>query len=141
MRTLIVLCWLSVSCLSVLGSASVAAADFERSQGISMHMLPKQVADLGGKRWGFTVDFSPLLQPEAAQPVLQATNEVLAFVRKQTNDVRENGVWIVTTHPDAYSGAEKQLLEDIKLLCQKEEIPIFIARASELLNKWKGYDQ
>ncbi len=106
-----------------------------------MHMLPKQVADLGGKRWGFTVDFSPLLQPEAAQPVLQATNEVLAFVRKQTNDVRENGVWIVTTHPDAYSGAEKQLLEDIKLLCQKEEIPIFIARASELLNKWKGYDQ
>jgi hypothetical protein len=72
-RTLIALCWLSVSCLSVLGSASVAAADFARSQGIAMHMLPKQVADWGGKRWGFTVDFSPVLQPEEAQPVLQAT--------------------------------------------------------------------
>jgi hypothetical protein len=46
----------------------------------------------------------------------------------------------VTTHPDAYSSAEKQLLED-KLLCQKEEIPLFIARASELPNGWKRYDQ
>jgi len=139
-RTLLALCGLPVFCLSVRGGVSVAAADFERSQGISVHMLPKQVADLGGRRWGFTVDFSPLLQPEAAQPVLQTTNEFLAFVRKQTSDVRENGVWIVTTHPDAYSTAEKQLLEDIKFLCQKEKIPLFIARASELPNGSKRYD-
>jgi hypothetical protein len=48
-----------------------------------------------------------------------------------------NGVWIVTTNPDAYSDEEKSFLEEIKRLCGKEKILLFVARASELPNGWK----
>ena len=116
------------------------AAGPERSKGISLHMLPKQVAELGNKKWGFVVTYADYLKPEQAQPVLQSSAELLAFVRKQDRIVQDNGVWIVTTHPDAYSEAEKLLLEDIKNLCRKERIPLFIVRGSKLPNGWQRYD-
>jgi len=121
-------------------SASLAEAVPERAKGISMHMLPKRVADLSGKKWGLTVNYASHLKPETAQPVLQTPEEFLSYVHKQESSVQENGVWIVTTHPDAYSGPEKALLEDIKALCRREHIPLFVARGSELPNGWKRYD-
>jgi hypothetical protein len=104
-------------------------------------MLPKRVADMSGRKWGLTVDFSRNLKPESEQPVLQTTDEFLAYVRKQGSPVLENGVWIVTTHPDAYSEQEIRLLDDVKTLCRNEHIPLFVARASELPNGWQRYDR
>lgn len=106
-----------------------------------MHMLPKRVADLSGGRWGFSVDYANYLKPEPEPPILQTSREFLSYLRKQDTLVQENGVWIVMSNPDAYSDAEKTLLEDIKALCRKEKIPLFVCRASELPNGWKRYDQ
>ena len=113
----------------------------ERSKGISMHMLPKRVADLDGQKWGFTVSYSEYLKPEKEEPILQTTKEFLTFVRKQDMNVQENGVWIVITNPDAYSNSEMKLLEDIKALCKKQQVPLFIARAAQLPDGWKRYDK
>jgi hypothetical protein len=125
--------------VSVTLSASVIAAQ-ERSQGISVHMLPKRVADIGGRGWGFTVDSSPRLKVESPRPVIQTVADLLSFIRKQDSAVQENGLWIVTTNPDAYSEAEKALLESVKSMCRQERIPLFICRASELPNGWTRYD-
>jgi len=119
----------------------VSAAEPERLKGISLHMLPKGVAELGGKKWGFVVTYSVHLKPEQSQPVLQSASEFLTFVQKQEKAVRDNGVWIVTTHPDAYSETEKHLFEDIKALCRSESIPLFIARGSQLPDGWQRYDK
>jgi hypothetical protein len=126
-------------CLALCAQFAQAAP--ERARGISLHMLPKRVADIGGQRWGFSVDYADYLKLESQQAVLQTPKEFLAFVRKQDIHVQQNGVWIVTSHPDAYSDSEKALLEDIKSLCQREKIPLFVCRASELPNGWKRYDQ
>ena len=112
----------------------------ERGKGISIHMLPKRVADLGKMRWGFVVSYAKYLKPEPAQPVLQSTAELLRYVRKQSQSVQENGVWIVTTNPGAYSDDEKRLLDDVKTLCRREHIPLFIVRGAELPNGWRRYD-
>ena len=112
----------------------------ERSKGISIHMLPKRVAELRSQRWGLSVTYADYLAPETAAPVLQSTAEFLSFVRKQVPTVQQNGVWRVTTHPDAYSEMEKKLLEDITALCRTERIPLFIARGSELPAGWRRYD-
>ena len=128
-----------ILCLALFVQSAQAAP--ERTKGISVHMLPKRVADISGQKWGFSVDRADYLKPESQQPVLQTPKEFLAFVRKQDTRVQENGVWIVVSHPDAYSDSEKTLLEDIKALCQKENIPLFVCRASELPNGWKRYDQ
>jgi hypothetical protein len=130
--------------LFTLCAVSVAEAVPERSKGISMHMLPKQVAaqDQSGKiKWGFNITYANYLKPESVKPVLQTPDEFLSYVRKQDSRVQESGVWIVITHPDAYSAPEKALLEEIKMLCQKEKIPLFICRGSELPNGWKRYDR
>ena len=54
--------------------------------------------------------------------------------------VQQNGIWVVVTHPDAYSEPEKALLEALKALCRKEKIPLFIARAAQLPHGWQRYD-
>ena len=110
-----------------------------RAKGISMHMLPKGVADLGGERWGLHVDYAAYLKPESSQPVIQTTEEFLSYVHKQDAAVQKNGVWIVVTNPDAYSATEKALLDDIKSLSAREKIVLFVCRASELPNGWKRY--
>jgi len=111
---------------------SLADTSPERSKGISFHFLPKRVADISGRKWGLVAD--------ASQEALQTPQEFLSFVREQSPDAKENGVWIVVTHPDAYGQAENKLLEDVKAVCRRQRISLFIARASELPNGWKRYD-
>lgn len=127
--------------LSLLVATTASAIEPERSRGISMHMLPKRVADLGNQKWGFVVTFAGYLKPEVTQPVLQTSQEFMSFVQKQNNSVKDNGVWIVTTRPDAYSDPEKKLLEDIKELFRHGSIPLFIVRGSQLPNGWQRYDK
>ena len=108
----------------------------ERSQGISIHLLPKRVAAIGGTPWGLAVDASPRLNRAAARPIFQTAAGLISYVRAQDPDVQLNGIWIVTTHPDAYSEEEKGLLEEVKAICRKENIPLFLCRASQLPNGW-----
>lgn len=130
------------SALLLLLVSSVALADEpQRQKGISMHFLPKRVADIGGQKWGLTVDFRPYLKPESSQPVLQTAAEVVVFAEKQDAAVRQNGVWIVVTNPDAYSSTERKLIEDVKAACKEHKLPLFIARASELPHGWQRADQ
>jgi hypothetical protein len=132
---------LGILLILVFTLASVVAANTpDRANGISMHMLPKRVAELSGKNWGFVVSYANYLKPEQSQPVLQSTSEFLAYVQKQDKAVKANGVWIVITHPDAYSPEETKLLDDTKALCRKEQIPLFVARGSQLPNGWQRYD-
>ena len=132
--------WLAVAAFTLTLSASAWGSPPDRSKGISTHMLPKRVADLDGRQWGLVVSYAEYLKSENSQPVLQSPTDLLAFVWKQAESVQENGVWIVTTHPDAYSGPENKFLENIKALARSEKIPLFISRAAELPNGWKRYD-
>ena len=129
-------------CGFVLLLATLAYASTpDRAQGISMHMLPKSVADLTGAKWGLTVRRSGLLTPDAGSTTLQTVPEFLAFVQKQNSSVRENGVWIVVTNPDSYTKPETSFLDEVIAVCKKEKIPLFISRAAQLPNGWKRYDQ
>ena len=127
--------------MSLLFTASWAlAAAPERERGVSMHMLSKRIADLQGQKWRFIIAYTAYLQPEKQQPILQSVEEIRAFFSKQDRAVQQNGIWVVVTHPDAYSEPEKALLEALKALCRKEKIPLFIARAAQLPHGWQRYD-
>jgi len=80
----------------------------DRSKGISVHALPKRVAKISGKPWGLEVAYAPYLKPEPGQPFLQSIDDVLRYVKKQDPDVIKNGLWVVTTHPSAYSEEVKR---------------------------------
>jgi hypothetical protein len=123
---------------TLLATAGVAQ---ERSQGISVHMLPKRVAEIGGMAWGFSVDRSPRLKAESHRVVIHTVADILSYIRKQDTGVQENGLWIVVTDPDSYSEEEKALLEDVKQMCRSENIPLFICRALNLPNGWRRFDR
>jgi hypothetical protein len=113
------------------------AATPDRSKGISTHMLPKRVADLSGSKWGLTVTATPYLTSDAGTTTLQTSKEFLAFVQKQSDSAKENGVWIVTTNPEAYSEPEKTFLNEVINVCKQEKIPLFMVRGSQLPDGWR----
>ncbi len=113
----------------------------ERSHGVSLHMLPKRVAELSGAQWGLSVDSSAYLTTGTHRLTFQSAADLLVFFRQQSAAVQSNGIWVVTTNPDAYSGEEKALLEEVKSMCRRESIPLFICRASELPNGWARFDK
>jgi uncharacterized FlgJ-related protein len=127
----------------VLGATFItgASAAQDRYRGVSAFQLPIRVAKLDGSPWGIAVDYSPILKPESRQPVFQTAAELVFFFRKQDAAVQENGIWIVVTHPDAYSDKEKALLEDVKSMSRREKIPLFICRAAQLPNGWQRFDR
>ena len=115
------------------------AIEPERSKGISVHALPERIAKISGRPWGFEVAYAPNLKPEPGQPYLQSVKDVLDYVRKQNPSVIKNGLWVVTTHPSAYSKKENDLHKQVKAALPKENIPLFWARGSEIKKGFKRY--
>ena len=138
MKKILVVVIIIVIC--VIGSiVFVLGQEPLRSAGLSIHMIPKRVADLdedGKIIWGLSVTQANHKSPEVNY-VFQNAKDLIDYFMMQPPPVWINGIWIVTTHPDAYSEEEKQLLEDVKKICKEKAIPLSICRGSEL---WKGGD-
>jgi hypothetical protein len=118
--------------------AVAASAELSRDKGLSLHMLPKRVADLSGSKWGFTIKL-----PDGSKPdkTLQSATELKTYFTSLSPEIQENGIWIVTTHPDSYSDVETQVLDDVKTMCIENSIPLFTCRGSELPNGWQRIDK
>ena len=115
------------------------ASEPDRSKGISVHALPERVAKISGSPWGFVVAYAPYLKKESGQPYLQSVKDVLSYIKKQNPSVVENGFWVVTTHPQAYSKKEIKFQNQVKEALPKEKIPLFWVRGSELKKGFKRY--
>lgn len=118
----------------------VAAEELKREEGLSVHVMPKRVAELDKTKqvkWGFMISQSYKLQPPLERPIFTKPEELIKYFRTLPKKVQENGIWVVTTHPDAYSEEENVSMRRLKEMCVKDGIPLFICRGSELPNGWK----
>ncbi len=124
--------------LVLLVTVVTTQAELWRDRGLSLHMLPKRVADLSGSKWGFTITL-----PDGSKPdkTIQSAAELKTYFTSLSAEIQENGVWIVITDPEAYSDMEKQVLEDVKQLCIEDNIPLFICRGSQLPDGWQRIDK
>ena len=111
----------------LFAAAICCTAEPDRAKGLSVHMLPERVAQINGKSGGFTVESQTYA--EAAKPV--------DYFHSLPAATQENGIWVVTTHPSAYSASEREKLRALVALCQQQKIPIFTCRGSELSTGWK----
>ena len=130
MKNTLILCIL-------LSLALTAIAEFRREKGLSLHMLPKRVADLSDDKWGFTVTLPGKVKPGH---VLQTSDELIKYFDELSPEIRSNGIWIVTTDPEAYTEAESMVLDGVKMMCGKKKIPLFTCRGSKLPNGWERWD-
>jgi len=118
--------------------AAVAAgggSEPDRAKGLSVHMLPDRVAQIDGHRGGFTAR-----DASGNESVYADSKELVAFFHTLPLTTQQNGIWIVTTHPSAYSSAEHDKLWVLLELCRLKTIPVFTCRGSELPGGWKRSD-
>src|SRR5215213_3051346 len=115
--------------LFLLSASMFLAAEPTREGGLTVHMLPDHVAKISGGRGGFTIKDPPAAYAEP--------KDLLTYFQGLPASVRENGIWIVTTHPSSYSEAEQSKLKSLGALCAEQKIPVFTCRGAELPNGWK----
>ena len=115
--------------------AIVANAEPVRDTGLSLHMLPDRVAKLGGDRGGFTIT-DPITH--ARGRTIPEVKAIFQYIDSLPQKIKDNGVWIVYTHPSSYEDKEKQKLTELIGMCVENKIRVFTCRASELsAKKWK----
>lgn len=128
-------------CFAMFASNLWAELEPTRDKGVSIHMLPKRVADLdagsNSLKWGLGISTIAGQRVPRNKHVFQAAEKLVEFYHSLPKETQDNGIWIVTTDPDAYSDEEVKLLDAVKQLCLKEKISLFICRGSELSSGWK----
>ena len=82
----------------------VIAAEPTRDGGLSVHMLPDSVAKFSGGHGGFTMTDPATKKPGSTYAT---PKELLAYFQDLPPTVRQNGIWVVTTHPDSYSDSKR----------------------------------
>jgi hypothetical protein len=117
---------------SVVIVAVCAGSEPEHVNGLSVHMLPDRVAQIAGGRGGFSVRDAKDTESTYADP-----NQLAAFFQTLSPATQKNGIWIVTTHPTAYTSAEREKLRVLLEICRQKNISVFTCRGSELPSGWK----
>jgi hypothetical protein len=112
--------------------AMCAASEPDRAKGLSVHMLPDRVAQIDGRHGGFTAR-----DANGTESTYVDGKQLVAFFQTLPPATQENGIWVVTTHPSAYSPAEHEKLRALLELCRQKNIPVFTCRGSELPGGWK----
>jgi hypothetical protein len=127
---------------SLLIAATVAlAAEPQRAGCLSVHMLPKRVADISKEKAGFTISQQGGSRPPKGTPTMETAQALVDYFKKLSPEIQQNGIWVVTTHPDSYTDKETKNLDRLKEICTKDKIPLFTCRGSELPGGWKRQDK
>jgi hypothetical protein len=117
----------------VLASLVLLGGEPIRKNGLSLHLFPERVAQLSGAHGGLR-GIDPITK--ALGQTFRSSEELLSYFMGLPETVRQNGIWIVTSNPDAYSEYELSMLSVLAKDCRERGIPCFICRAAELPNGW-----
>lgn len=122
----------------------VKAAEPNRSKGLSAHFLPKRVTEANPSKefskWGFITTIAESAnRPVKERPTFQSVSALIAYYKQLDNETQRNGIWIVITNPHAYSSEENTMMEELKLQCKIQHIPLFIGRGRDLPDGWQRY--
>ena len=110
----------------------------ERMRGVSVHLVPERSASwTGSSKGGFVASLAEPARLDTKQRRFASAALLIEFVKRQSADRRANGVWLVVTHPDAYSAMERAQVELLASGCQGLGIPLFVCRGRDLPSGWQ----
>ena len=121
-------------------ASPVFSIEPKREDGLSAHWVPERVASLGKDekvQSGFLASYRSkdrIIRKYCATPA-----DLLLYFKSFPPSFQNNGIWVIMTHPDAYSPEELRMKEELVKLCQKDKILLFICRGSELPDGWQKY--
>lgn len=113
--------------------ATMVNAEPERNKGLSVHFGPESAL---GDKSGFMVSQSQDIKSPSERPVLDTPQQLIEYLSTQSVEIQNNGLWVITTDPTAYSESEMESLEILKKLCIENHIPLYFCRGMWLPNGW-----
>lgn len=117
-------------------------AEPKRENGLSVHLAPESASGIfGADKKGFVVSQSKDLKPLGNRPIFDTPEQLVEYFLTQPQEIQENGIWVVTTNPQAYSDNEMASTEMLKNLCREKNIPLFFCRGMFLPNGWLPADK
>lgn len=117
-------------------------AEPKRENGLSVHLSPESASGIvGADKKGFVVSQSKDLKQIEERPVLDTPEQLVEYFLTQPQEIQKNGIWVVTTNPQAYSDNEMKSTEVLKNLCREKNIPLFFCRGMSLPNGWLPADK
>ena len=120
----------------------VLYAEPKRENGLSVHLAPESASGIfGADKKGFVVSQSKDLKELSERPVFDTPEQLVEYFLTQPQEIQENGLWVVTTNPQAYSDDEMKSTEVLKKLCREKNIPLFFCRGMFLPNGWLPADK
>ena len=127
-----------------LGSLWAKEAEPRRESGLFVHLVPRQLAELKKSQppaTGFVISLPGETRTVNGRPAANTADELVAFLRRQPSETQRNGIWLVLAYSKAYTPVEKAHVVELKEACQRERIPLFIARDQELPKGWKRFSR
>ncbi|UCC95404.1 MAG: tetratricopeptide repeat protein [Candidatus Omnitrophota bacterium] len=114
----------------------------KRENGLSVHLSPESAPGIFGvDKKGFMVSQSKSLKPLRERPLFDTPEQLIEYFLNQSQEIQENGLWVVTTNPKAYSDDEMKSTEILKNLCRKKNIILFFCRGMWLPDGWIRADK
>lgn len=114
----------------------------KRENGVSAHFAPgREPGIFGAEKSGFVISVGGKNKPASERPFMATPKELVEFILEQSEMVKENGLWLVTTNPSAYSDQEMENTEILKKLCDEKRIMLFFCRGKFLPSGWIGADE
>ena len=128
--------------LFFLCASSILYAEPKRENGLSVHLVPKSDPGVfGTSKNGFMVSQSKNLKLPSERPIFDTPEKLVEYFLDQPQEIRENGLWVVTTNPKAYSEDEMKSTEILKKLCREKNLSLFFCRGMLLPNGWMVADK
>jgi hypothetical protein len=98
--------------------------------GTAVYFVPKEHADadFGRLGHGFVTLVLQLVDENDIKPtfIAHSAAEFISRYRRLPSKLQQYGIWISIQKGDPYSPKEKAMLEELKLLCAKHRLPLFI---------------
>jgi hypothetical protein len=120
--------------VGIVLSATAAASEHtiypNEYLGTAVYFVPKERADIdfGRLGHGFVTLVLQLVDENDIKPtfIAHSAAQFISHYRRLPRKLQQYGIWLSLQAGDPYSAEEKAMLEELKALCAKHRLPLFI---------------
>ena len=116
--------------IALVLSLTVCCCDAEPVEelGTTVYFVPKQHAKADYGDHGFVAFVLQQTDENNIKPTFTAHSaaEFVRRYRRLPGELQQYGIWLTLWQGDPYSPEEKAMLEELKALCSKHKLPLFI---------------
>jgi hypothetical protein len=121
----------------------VEVAEPNEQLGTVVYFVPKQHAEGNPFRDpGFVAVVLQQTDEKDIKPtfVAHSASEFVTRYRRLSLELQQCGIWLRLQENDPYSPEEKRMLEELKTLCSKHKLPLFIHTGQEVVtDDWQRF--